>query len=62
MQISFTTKEQSNKERQAAFLALSGAERFLRFLDLQQAISMFPSKSAPKNANNFVLKLNCEND
>jgi hypothetical protein len=57
MQISFKTKEESNKERQEAFLALSGGERIMRFIDLCQAMSIFPTRAEKKNSENFVIKL-----
>jgi hypothetical protein len=57
MQIKFTTKEESNKLRQKEFLALTGGERFMRFIDLCEAMSVFPTKARNKNKGNFVIKL-----
>ena len=39
MQIQFRSKEESNRQRQDEFLALSGSERFLRFLELSREIN-----------------------
>jgi len=57
MQIKFTTKEESNKLRQEESLALTGGQRFMRFLDLCEAMSIFPTKAKDKNKGNFVIKL-----
>ena len=57
MQVRFTTKEQTNKERQDAFLALTGAQRLARFLDLCAAMQMMPTQKNDHKTNNFVIKL-----
>jgi hypothetical protein len=57
MQISFTTKEESNKKREEEFLSLTGGQRFLHFIDLCQAIAILPSKASSKNEGNFIIKL-----
>ncbi len=48
MQIKFQTKEESNRERQEAFLKLSPPERFYRFLWLMQRMKQFPTKAKPE--------------
>ncbi|WP_201739464.1 hypothetical protein [Dokdonia sinensis] len=55
MEVTFTTKEESNKLQEKAFLALSPSERFLAFLNLSIAIQrLHPTEFDPKE--NFVLK------
>lgn len=39
MQIHFRSKEESKKQQEEDFLSLSGAERFLKFLELSRAIN-----------------------
>lgn len=58
MQIRFTTKEQSKAEQEAEFLALSGAERVMRFIALSNYILRnFPSQLPQEDKGNFVLEL-----
>ena len=45
MEINYRTKEESKKAQKEAFLKLTGAERILKFLELQEAISLFPTKA-----------------
>lgn len=53
--IKFQTKEQSKKEQEEAFLALSPSERFVQFLRLSEKIAKF---QGPKKdfGNNFVIE------
>jgi len=39
MQIRFQTKVESKRQQEQDFLALSGAERFMRFLELSRTIN-----------------------
>jgi hypothetical protein len=55
MEISFTTKEESNKKRQEEFLKLVPAERFYRFLNLMMSVKRFPTKAKKENSNNFKI-------
>jgi len=57
MKISYQTKEESNKKQEETFLALSGGERFMKFLELCAAMQMFPTKAKPEKKNNFVIEL-----
>ncbi|MFA7446215.1 MAG: hypothetical protein WCY89_09730 [Flavobacteriaceae bacterium] len=57
MEIRFLTKEESKKEQLEAFLKLSGAERFYRFLELSRIIlQKFPTQAVEKEKNNFVIE------
>ncbi len=58
MQISYTTKEQQKAEQQTAFLKLTPAERFQRFLDLMDNISWFGVKESSRNSysENFIIE------
>jgi len=61
MQISYTTKEQSKVNQQKAFLQLNPAERFQRFLELMENISLFevnekPSANKYKLPRNFIIE------
>ena len=57
MKISFQTKEESKRKQEEAFLALSGGERFMKFLELQEAMQMFPTQAKPEKKDNFVIEL-----
>jgi len=57
MEITFQTKEESNKERETAFLKLTGAERISSFLNLMEQVSKFPTKYKKKKTNNFLIIL-----
>jgi hypothetical protein len=62
MKITFTTKEESNLNRQQDFLALSPDQRFWRFVDLCRSLKMFATKAQHKNSDNFIIKLYKEDD
>jgi hypothetical protein len=55
MEIKFQSKEESKKRQEEEFLALSREERFLRFIELSNAILKFPSKTAQSDDSNFQL-------
>ncbi len=60
MQIRFQTKAESKRQQQEAFLKLSGAERFMQFLELSRAINrIMPVKNRPsfeeRNKGNFLM-------
>ncbi len=61
MEIKFQTKEESNREQQEEFLKLSPAERVYAFYNLILKMKRFPTKVKPKNNNNFVIEIDCEN-
>ncbi|MGJ8685211.1 MAG: hypothetical protein ACSHWW_11335 [Nonlabens sp.] len=57
MKITFQTKAESNAAQEKEFLALSGAERLLRFMSLSNAILKLPRKNHIKDdRGNFVLE------
>ena len=58
MEISFRSKEESKREQERAFLALSKADRFLQFLELSRAIrNNFPKlKKEEINKDNLILQ------
>ena len=55
MQIKFTTKEESKKEQQEAFLKLSKSERFLLFLKLSKMFNQISTKHIYDFKNNFII-------
>ena len=60
MQIRFQSKEESKRQQREAFLKLSGAERFMRFLELSRAINrIMPVKNKmsfeERNKGNFLM-------
>jgi hypothetical protein len=57
MEISFRTKEESNKEQEAAFLALTPMERLYTFFDMIRWHQQLPTQKNPETSNNFILKL-----
>lgn len=57
MELSFRTKEESNKVQQEAFLKLSKVERIYSFLWLMERVSQFPTKRANISTNNFIIEI-----
>ncbi|WP_428223741.1 hypothetical protein [Flavobacterium sp.] len=55
MQVTFQTKEESNRQQREAFLKLSGAERVFAFIELSKQINAFPTKHKPEKSNNFII-------
>ncbi|MFN5443734.1 MAG: hypothetical protein ACK48V_05855 [Crocinitomicaceae bacterium] len=55
MEIKFTTKEESKKEQEAAFLKLSKSERFILFLKLSKIFNQMSTKRVYDFKNNFVI-------
>jgi len=51
MEISYNTKDESNKIQLENFLKLSKIERFYAFINLCEQISIFPTKSKHKSDN-----------
>jgi len=45
MEITFTTKEESNQRREKDFLKLSPVERIYSFLELVVRVNKFPTKA-----------------
>jgi hypothetical protein len=62
MEVSFTTKEESNKKEEQRFLALSPSERLMEFLESMPYFAQFPSKIEDDKSDNFVIVLNQEKD
>lgn len=62
MKIEFGTKDENNKRREDAFLALSGAERFFQFLRLQEQVHFFPVKNRRAEKNNFLIVIPDQNE
>ncbi|MFT6716671.1 MAG: hypothetical protein ACJA0Q_001318 [Saprospiraceae bacterium] len=60
--IKFQSKEESNQEQQAAFLALSPVERFYRFLELMVQMKNFPQKESIENTDSFKIVINQRED
>ncbi len=57
MKVRFNTKAESNREREAAFLTLSGYERFEEFLALSSRILREYPSSVPRDyGENLVLE------
>lgn len=57
MEIRFTTKEESKKLQEEAFLKLSPAERVINFLRLSEQFMQFPTTKPYDTKDNFVLEL-----
>lgn len=60
MEISFTTKEESNKKREEEFLELKPIERIYKFLELVVRVNKFPTKEKKEKNNNFVIEIKTE--
>lgn len=62
MNLEFRTKEESNREQEKEFLALSGWERVQRFLELSRKVKRFKTKkkSDDSKKDNFVIDFNRE--
>jgi len=60
MEISFTTKEESNKKREEEFLELKPIERIYKFLELVVRVNKFPIKEKKEKNNNFVIEIKTE--
>jgi hypothetical protein len=57
MEIRFQSKDESNKQQEQAFLALSPVDRFIAFIRLSNQILKFPTKASTETKSNFVLEL-----
>ena len=56
MEINFRTKEESNEAQRQEFLALSGGERFIRFIqNMERSKHLFPAQTREPNPKNFIL-------
>ena len=62
MEIKFTSKEESKRNQELEFLALSPTERVLRFFQLSQQINLFPTSAPKKNSSNFIIEIYKSND
>ncbi|MCA1752052.1 MAG: hypothetical protein LC670_09735 [Flavobacteriales bacterium] len=58
MEISYRTKEESNREQEEAFLRLSPAERMMAFFELSRRIARFPVQHTDeaRRKGNFVIE------
>jgi hypothetical protein len=56
MEISYTTKEESNQAQRAAFLKLSHTERFSSWLNLMYQSKQIVASKAPEN-DNFIITI-----
>ncbi len=57
MEIRFTTKEESKKLQEEAFLKLSPSERVINFFQLSDQFMQFPTTKPYDTKNNLVLEL-----
>jgi len=60
MTIKFRTKEESNHEQEAEFLALTPHERVLRFFELVRQVNRFKTINQDEKKDNFVIVINRE--
>jgi hypothetical protein len=60
MTIKFRTKEESNREQEKEFLALSPHERVVRFFELIRQVNRFKTDKQDNKKNNFVIVINRE--
>lgn len=60
MTIKFRTKEESNREQEAEFLALTPHERVLRFFELVRQVNRFSTINQDEKKDNFVIVINRE--
>lgn len=57
MEISFKTKDESNKVQEAEFLALIPMQRLYVFFDMIRWHKRLPNEQSEKPSKNFILKL-----
>jgi hypothetical protein len=57
MKVKFQTKNDSTKEKEEEFLALSKTERFFRFLELSAYFLSLPSKKKEEKKGNFIIEI-----
>ena len=58
MELTFQTKEESNKKQLEDFLKLSKSERIYSFLRLSESVAKFPVKNkVDKNKDNFIIQI-----
>ncbi len=57
MEITFTTKKESNKRRQEEFLKLKPVERFYKFLELMVYVNQLPTKAHKTKTDNFIIEI-----
>jgi hypothetical protein len=63
MEISFQTKEESNRMQEEEFLKLSPAERFYAFLRLSERMKDFPNKTPiERSKDNFQIIIHSKRD
>ena len=61
MKITFTTKAESKRLQEEAFLKLAGAERFFEFLRLCEKINAYPTTAIKEKNNNFIINIKTKN-
>lgn len=57
MEIRFQSKEESNRQREEAFLNLSKSERVWRFFELMQKSKSLPVKEGSAKSDNFIIHI-----
>jgi|GEM_PF-2648810 len=62
MEISYRTKDESNKEKEKAFIALSGSARMVQFFALMEQMKSFPSSINIDKKNNFKIDFTLRNE
>ncbi len=71
MEILFRTKEESNQQQREAFLKLTSAKRFEKFLEMMEAFELFPVKNSGKRKvesgkrkgkSNFIIQIKQQGD
>jgi len=60
MTMKFRTKEESNREQEIEFLALTPHERVVRFFELVRQVKRFRSVNQNEKNDNFIIQLNRE--
>lgn len=57
MEISFTTKEESKRLQEKAFLKLSPEERFKKFIQLSIFMNGFKTEKPEEGKGNFIIQI-----
>ncbi len=57
MEISFTTKEESKRLQEEAFLKLSPEERFKKFIQLSIFMNGFKTEKTEEDKGNFIIQI-----
>ncbi len=57
MEVSFRTKEESNREQEKAFLRLSPIERIHSYIDFMLYTQDFPGQAISRKSENFQVEI-----